>query len=263
MRSNAHFRLLRLLRLQPRRPARKCAGRGSAPPRSCAADSAQQAYRAIDRLADAWGSWPRRRVFFEGDDTEPSNAPQTPLPQRISGPPSLHCVLTCVLKTQSHRSYPQANLGCRSWQTSRRTPLRNDRPRRIRAPQRCPDRVHIALLRVPFGQGCTRDTNKNTNRRIRVGSISRMPLPVRDAAVPPEAKIFGDLETTNHFLLSALCGKARTISKFVSKTLIFLEITLEIVGRAYSVSHGYFAGRPLSGAIRAKKFPRRTLLGHA
>ncbi|KGS71125.1 hypothetical protein X979_5909 [Burkholderia pseudomallei MSHR7527] len=66
MRSNAHFRLLRLLRLQPRRPARKCAGRGSAPPRSCAADSAQHAYRAIDRLADAWGSWPRRRVFFEG-----------------------------------------------------------------------------------------------------------------------------------------------------------------------------------------------------
>lgn len=114
MRSNAHFRLLRLLRLlrlQPRRPARKCAGRGSAPPRSCAADSAQHAYRAIDRLADAWGSWPRRRVFFEGgNDTEPSNASQTPLPQRINGLSPLPCVLTCVLKPQSHCSYPQANM---------------------------------------------------------------------------------------------------------------------------------------------------------
>lgn len=134
MRSNAHFRLLRLLRLQPRRPARKCAGRGSAPPRSCAADSAQQAYRAIDRLADAWGSWPRRRVFFEGDDTEPSNPPQTPLPQRIHGPSLFHCVLTCVLKPQSHRSYPQTDMGCRSCQTSRGTLLRSDRPRRVRAP---------------------------------------------------------------------------------------------------------------------------------
>lgn len=196
-------------------------------------------------------------------DTEPSNSPQTPLPQRISGVSLLYCVLTCVLKPQSHRSYLQASIGCRSWQTSRGMWLRNDRPRRVPALQRCPDRIHIALLRVPFWQGCSRDTNKNTNRRIRVGSISRMPLPVWGAAAPPEAKIFGDLETTNHFLLSALCGEARTISKCVSKTLIFLEITLEIVGRAYSVSHGYFAGRPLSGAIRAKKFPRRTLLGHA
>lgn len=169
MRSNAHFRLLRLLRLQPRRPARKCAGRGSAPPRSCAADSAQQAYRAIDRLADAWGSWPRRRVF----DTEPSNAPRMPLPQRISGPLPLPCVLTCVLKTQSHRSYPLANMGCRSWQTSRGTLLRNDRPRRVRAPQRCPDRIHISRLHMVVGQRCFIDTNRYTNRGIGIDSVSR------------------------------------------------------------------------------------------
>lgn len=171
MRSNAHFRLLRLLRLQPRRPARKCAGCGSAPPRSCAADSAQHAYRAIDRLADAWGSWPRRRVFFEGEitDTEPSNPSQTPLPQRINGLSPLPCVLTCVLKPQSHCSYPQANMGCRSRQTSRGTVLRNDRPRRVRAAQRCPDRIHIAPLRVLLGRGDSSDTNKNTNRPIGVG----------------------------------------------------------------------------------------------
>ncbi|AIV89738.1 hypothetical protein Y023_5123 [Burkholderia pseudomallei A79D] len=175
MRSNAHFRLLRLLRLQPRRPARKCAGRGSAPPRSCAADSAQHAYRAIDRLADAWGSWPRRRV-----DTEPSNPPQTPLPQRINGLSPFPCVLTCVLKPQSHRSYPQANMGCRSWQTSRGTLLRNDRPRRVRAPQRCPDRIHISRLDGHFWRRLPRHTNRSTNRqrcidRARRESATRLP----------------------------------------------------------------------------------------
>lgn len=77
--------------------------------------------------------------LWSGDaDTEPRNASQTPLPQRINGLPPLPCVLTCVLKPQSHCSYPQANMGCRSRQTSRGTVLRNDRPRRVRAAQRCP-----------------------------------------------------------------------------------------------------------------------------
>ncbi|RQT68774.1 hypothetical protein DF045_26005 [Burkholderia cepacia] len=34
-------------------------------------------------------------------------------------------------------------------------------------------RIHIALLRVPFGRGRSEDTN----RRIGVGSISRRPVP--------------------------------------------------------------------------------------
>lgn len=220
MRSNAHFRLLRLLRLQPRRPARKCAGRGSAPPRSCAADSAQHAYRAIDRLADAWGSWPRRRVFFEGDDTEPSNPSQTPLPQRINGLSPLPCVLTCVLKPQSHCSYPQANMGCRSRQTSRGTVLRNDRPRRVRAAQRCPDRIHISRLQGGRQRRRSSDTTKNTNTLPSIDRIVRGNA-IRNHALPPEEKNSGELEISTFFRLSAMSGRLR-LSPSLSSEHIFL-----------------------------------------
>ncbi|KGS20679.1 hypothetical protein X962_5632 [Burkholderia pseudomallei MSHR7343] len=64
-------------------------------------------------------------------------------------------------------------MGCRSWQTSRGTLLRNDRPRRVRAPQRCPDRIHISRLGELFRYRYFVDTNKNTNTRIRIGSITR------------------------------------------------------------------------------------------
>lgn len=47
-------------------------------------------------------------------------------------------------------------------------------------------------------------------------------------AVPPGAKIFGDLETSIHSGLLALSGKASRISNTISKVHIFLEIVLEI-----------------------------------
>lgn len=49
-------------------------------------------------------------------------------------------------------------------------------------------------------------------------------------AVPPSANIFGDLEISVPFGLTALSGKEISISKRISRTLIFLEITLETDG---------------------------------
>jgi hypothetical protein len=51
---------------------------------------------------------------------------------------------------------------------------------------------------MPFGRRCSIDTNKNTNSRIGVGSISRRGA-VRNLVVPPEAKIPGDLEIDGCF----------------------------------------------------------------
>lgn len=53
--------------------------------------------------------------------------------------------------------------------------------------------------------------------------------------MPPDANIAGDLETRIHFGLSALSGKAATISKSISRTHIFLEIKLETAGSAYGI----------------------------
>lgn len=45
--------------------------------------------------------------------------------------------------------------------------------------------------------------------------------------MPPERIFVGDLETSAHFGRSAATGKAPTISKYVSKNPLFLEISLE------------------------------------
>lgn len=68
--------------------------------------------------------------------------------------------------------------------------------------------------------------------------------------MPPDAKIFGDLETSIHFGLSALSGKERAISKRISRTLTFLEISLETCSRVHDLDSD-------SGLGRARKeFPR-------
>lgn len=46
--------------------------------------------------------------------------------------------------------------------------------------------------------------------------------------LPPEAKNSGELEISTFCRLSALSGKASTISNVISRTPNFLEITLEI-----------------------------------
>lgn len=71
-------------------------------------------------------------------------------------------------------------MGCRSQQTSRGALLRNDRPRMVRAPQRCPDRIHISRLDGHFWRRLPGHTNKSTNRqrcigRARRGSAARLP----------------------------------------------------------------------------------------
>lgn len=160
--------------------------------------------------------------FLRGEitDTEPSNPSQTPLPQRINGLSPLPCVLTCVLKPQSHCSYPQANMGCRSRQTSRGTVLRNDRPRRVRAAQRCPDRIHISRLQGGRQRRRSSDTTKNTNTLPSIDRIVRGNA-IRNHALPPEEKNSGELEISTFFRLSAMSGRLR-LSPSLSPEHIFL-----------------------------------------
>lgn len=68
-------------------------------------------------------------------------------------------------------------------------------------------------------------------------------------------KIFGDLETSTRFALSALSGKAEAISKSISKTHIFLETTLEIGGACRQRLPGRLDAP--SGTLRAKSCPAR------
>ncbi|KAF1063590.1 hypothetical protein LvStA_02233 [Burkholderia gladioli] len=211
-------------------------------------------------------------VFWPGwapANTEPSNPPQTPLSQRINGLSPFPCVLICVLKPQSHRSYPPANMGCRSWQTSRGTLLRSDHPRRVRAPQRCPDRIHISKPDGGFEHCQCIDTNRSTNRQQRISRRGAARL-----RLPPEAKKFGELEISTFFCLSGLSGKGSTISKSISKTHTFLEMTLETSGRAgvsiRSLSmllalwniprKGFPVPPPPTGAGSLKPSVRKTLL---
>lgn len=85
---------------------------------------------------------------------------------------------------------------------------------------------------------------------------------LHNVAGPPEAKIFGDLETSSHSGLSALSGKAVAISKCISKTLNFLETTLETCGREYSVRPSLFKLPSCLEHYAQRNSPRRRFPGH-
>lgn len=90
-----------------------------------------------------------------------------------------------------------------------------------------PDRIHIYGLYMVVKRTRFIDTNRNTNRRIGIGPISRRGGAVHNRVVPPEAKISGDLEIDTRFGSSPLSSKASVVSKSISKRYIFLEIDLE------------------------------------